>query len=73
MLTRNYETYNLPVEFIRDGKNGGTCSGEPQTVGIWLTQYFRDYAPEGYDTKITSDKTVAGVRTVRVFRGSTCD
>jgi alkanesulfonate monooxygenase SsuD/methylene tetrahydromethanopterin reductase-like flavin-dependent oxidoreductase (luciferase family) len=72
-LINEREQYGLPVAFDADGKNGGVCVGDPATVDEWINQYFRNYAPEGYDTRITSDKTVAGVRTVRVFRGSTCD
>lgn len=67
------EQYGLPVTFDADGKHGGTCVGAPADIDEWINEYFRDYHPAGYDTKITSDKTVDGIRTVRVFRGSTCD
>jgi hypothetical protein len=72
-VTSTYETFGFDVEFQRDGNHGGTVCGNPQTVGLWLIDYMRRYAPAGYGTQVMSDKTEGDVRTVRVFRGSSCD
>lgn len=69
----NYETFGYEVRFERDGNHGGVVCGKQNHVQCWLDDYFKLYAPAGYDTKITSDVLEGDVRIVRVFRGSSCD
>lgn len=73
---RDRESYGIEgidVTPLTGSRTNMQCSGDPTAVGCWVEAYLKDYHPHGYGTRVYSDVTVDGVRTVKVSRGSSCD
>lgn len=68
-------SYNLPVTVTKlvPSERSLRVTGIPEDVEAWRVKYFNDYHPNGYDTRLTKDVTLDGVRTIETWRGSTCD
>lgn len=65
MLTKNETVNGINITM--------TISGTIIEVREAIKQYFNDYAPEGYNSRIYSDVDDGITRTVKITRWSSCD